>query len=77
MCQPGRVWLYIVPMLTKLGTWLKPIRVSIVRGTLQFGGLGCLSASAFTINAAPLNVTIGLGVTGILGFIAEWLTHNA
>lgn len=64
-------------MLTKLGTWLKPIRVKIVRGTLQFGGLGCFSAAAFTVTAAPLNVTIGLGVTGIIGFVAEWLTHDA
>ncbi|MCU1687766.1 MAG: hypothetical protein JWQ81_8505 [Amycolatopsis sp.] len=69
--------MYIVLMLTKLGTWLKPIRAKIARGFLQFGGLGCLSASAFTITAEPLNITLGLAATGILAFVAEWLTHDA
>jgi hypothetical protein len=69
--------MYPSAMLTKLGTWLKPIRVKIARGTLQFSGLGCLSASAFTITAEPLNVTLGLAATGVLLFVAEWLTHNA
>jgi hypothetical protein len=64
-------------MLTRLGTWLRPHRVKATRATLQFGGLGCLSASAFTIAASPLNITLGLAATGILGFVAEWLTHDA
>ncbi|MFI6304286.1 hypothetical protein ACIBCH_20640 [Amycolatopsis thailandensis] len=64
-------------MLTKLAALLRPRRVGILRGTLQFGGLGCFSASAFTIAAAPLNITLGLAVTGAAAFVAEWLTHDA
>ena len=64
-------------MLTKLGAWLRPRRSKVTRGTLQFGGLGCLSASAFTITAAPLNITLGLAVTGVMAFIAEWVIGDA
>ena len=60
-------------MLTKIGKWLTPRRTSIARGFWQFGGLGCFAASGWTVGAADLNITVGLGVTGLLCFVAEWL----
>ncbi|WP_460441371.1 hypothetical protein [Amycolatopsis stemonae] len=64
-------------MLTKIGKWLRPRRRSVMRGTLQTGGLGCLAGSAFTIAATPINITLGLAVTGVLAFVAEWLADDA
>lgn len=60
-------------MLTKIGKWLGPRRSAVARGFWQFSGLGCFAGCGWTVGAADLNVTVGLGVTGALCFVVEWL----